>query len=143
MNYYMRSGDINLIKKAEHIAIIVTDMDRSIEFYGGMLGYKLRIRGQNPRREMAFLYHENQTGFEIELIRDLQPEGEYSDKGIVNHLAFTVDNIEEAMDYYRSKGIQFNSNKPNTAIDGAQTIFFTGPDQELLQFVQPVKRERV
>ncbi|WP_019121822.1 VOC family protein [Brevibacillus massiliensis] len=131
-----------MIKKAEHVALIVTDMERSIQYYSSMFGYKLRTRGQSATRDMAFLYHDDQPGFEIELIRDLKPLGEYSDSGIVNHLAFTVENIEEAMEYYRQKGVQFNSEKPNTAIDGAKTIFFHGPDRELLQFVQP-NRERV
>ncbi len=85
---------------------------------------------------MAFLYHENQPGFEIELIQDREPQGDYSVKGIVNHLAFTVDNMEEAMNYYRQKGIQFNSEQPQPAPDGGKTIFFYGPDRELLQFVQ-------
>jgi lactoylglutathione lyase len=92
---------------------------------------------------MVFLYHDDQPDFEIKLISDLQPEGGYSYKGIVNYLTFTVDNIEEAMDYYRNKGIEFNSEKPNTAIDGAKTVFFYGPDRELLRFVQPEKREKV
>jgi lactoylglutathione lyase len=129
-----------MIRKVEHVALIVKNMDESIGFYSTMFGFKLRARGQGPTRDMAFLFHENQPGFEIELIQDLVPLGEYSDKGIVNHLAFTVDNIEEAMTYYGERGIVFNSEKPNTAIDGAKTIFFYGPDRELLQFVQPVKR---
>jgi lactoylglutathione lyase len=126
-----------MIKKVEHVALIVTDMEKSIAYYSSMFGYQLRTRGQSPTRDMAFIYHENQPGFEIELIKDLQPMGDYSDKSIVNHLAFTVENIEDAIQFYREKGIQFNSDKPNTAVDGAKTIFFYGPDRELLQFVEP------
>lgn len=126
-----------MIKKVEHVALIVSNMERSIEYYSGMFGYKLRTRGQGLTRDMAFLYHDDQPGFEIELIRDLQPQGDYSDKGIVNHLAFTVENIEEAIEYYRIKGIEFNSEKFNTAVDGAKTIFFYGPNRELLQLVEP------
>ncbi|UTR11926.1 VOC family protein [Evansella sp. LMS18] len=126
-----------MIKKTEHVALIVTDMDRSIEYYSAMFDFEVRARGASPKREMVFLKHKNQPGFEIELIKDLVPLGSYSEKGIVNHLAFTVDNIHEAISYYRDKGITFNSEQPNTAIDGAKTIFFNGPDHELLQLVQP------
>ncbi|MDF2684372.1 MAG: glyoxalase/bleomycin resistance protein/dihydroxybiphenyl dioxygenase [Brevibacillus sp.] len=128
-----------MIRKAEHVAMIVTDMDRSIAFYESMFGYQVRLRGQGPTREMTFLFHDNQPGFEIELIRDLQPMGDYSEQGIVNHLAFTVDNIDEAIGYYREKGIVFKTDKPNPSIDGGRTIFFSGPDRELLQFVEPGK----
>ena len=125
-----------MITKAEHVAFIVTDMDKSIEFYTGLFGYQVRLRGQSKIREMAFLYHENQPGFEIELIRDLVDMGEYFPKSIVNHLAFTVENIEEAIRYYREKGIQFLTETANPSLDGGKTIFFSGPDQELLQLVE-------
>lgn len=127
-----------MIRKAEHVAIIVNDIEKSIKYYSDMFGFTLRLRGQNPRREMAFLKHDNQPGFEIELIFDLIPQGDYADKGIVNHLAFTVDNIQEAIHYYRDKGIVFHTKEPNNAIDGAKTIFFTGPNGELLQLVEPI-----
>lgn len=130
-----------IIKKIEHVAIIVADMDRSIAFYKEMFDYKVRIRGQNAVREMAFLYHDNQPGMEIELIRDLKPSEDYSDSGIVNHLAFTVDNIDEAIAHYKEKGITFNSDEPKPTLDGGRMILFYGPERELLQFVEPGNRE--
>lgn len=126
-----------MIRKVEHTAIIVTDMDKSIQFYMGMFGFTLRTRGESKIREMAFLYHEAQPDFEIELIRDLMPQESYSAKGIVNHLAFTVDVIEEAITHYREKGIQFLTESANPSIDGGKTIFFYGPNEELLQLVEP------
>ncbi|WCN37185.1 VOC family protein [Aneurinibacillus uraniidurans] len=126
-----------MIRKAEHVALVVVDMDRSISFYTEMFGYQVRARGENAVREMAFLLHPNQPGFEIELIRDLASGSEYSTQSVVNHLAFTVDNIEEAMAYYGERGIIFTTEEPKRAIDGGRTIFFHGPDQELLQFVEP------
>ncbi|WP_028403101.1 VOC family protein [Ectobacillus panaciterrae] len=125
-----------MIKKVEHVALIVRDMNQSIDFYTTMFGFKVRTRGESKVREICFLFHENQSGFEIELIRDLVPQ-EYAEKGIVNHLAFTVESIETAMAYYKEKGISFLSETPNIAIDGAKTIFFSGLNQELLQLVEP------
>ncbi|SDO33554.1 lactoylglutathione lyase [Paenibacillus sp. yr247] len=127
-----------MIKKVEHVAIIVKNIEKSIQYYSDMFGFTLRKTGKNSRREMAFLKLDNHPGFEIELILDIIPQGDYADKGIVNHLAFTVDNIQEAIQYYRGKGIVFHSVEPNNAFDGAKTIFFNGPNGELLQFVEPV-----
>ena len=129
-----------MIKKAEHVALVVADMDRSIAFYTKMFGYQVRARGENAVREMTFLSHPNQPGFEIELIRDVKPGSEYGTQSVVNHLAFTVENIEEAIRYYGERGLMFTSEEPKQAIDGGRTIFFHGPDQELLQFVQPAGR---
>ncbi|WP_245796471.1 VOC family protein [Domibacillus antri] len=85
-----------MISKMEHTAIVVKDMDRSIQFYTNMFGFNVRLRGSSPIREMAFLYLEAQPDMEIELIRDIDPIGEYSESGIVNHLAFTVEDINES-----------------------------------------------
>lgn len=128
-----------MIKKVEHIAIIVNDIDESINYYSTMFDFELRVRGSNERREMAFLSHKNQRDFEIELIKDLIDLGDYSNKSVVNHVAFTVENLEEAMNFYKEKGVTFTTETPNIAIDGAKTIFFYGPNKELLQFVQPNK----
>jgi lactoylglutathione lyase len=129
-----------MIKKIEHVALIVTDMDRSIEFYRDMFGYQVRLRGQSTVREMAFLYHENQPGMEIELIRDLEPGEPYSDRSVVNHLAFTVDDMEKAIAHYRAKGIVFTSDEPKRTLEGGRMILFYGPDRELLQLVEPAGR---
>jgi lactoylglutathione lyase len=125
-----------MISKMEHIAIIVKDMDRSIEFYLTMFGFKLRLRGSGPNREMAFLYLEQQPSMEIELIRDINPIGEYSGSGLVNHLAFTVGNIEASIKHYKEKGIQFTSNEPKSTLEGGRMILFNGPNDELLQLVE-------
>lgn len=125
-----------MIKKVEHIALIVTDMEKAISYYSNMFGFTLRTRRQSKIRDLAFLKHDQQPGFEIELIRDLVPQDLYSERGIVNHLAFTVEDMEEAIQYYKDKGISFNSETYETANDGTKTIFFYGPNRELLQFVE-------
>ncbi len=125
-----------MIGKMEHVAIMVTDMDHSVNYYAEMFGFRVRLRGSNERREMAFLYLEAQPDMEIELIRDVKPGGKYNDDGKVNHLAFTVENIEEAIAHYRKKGIEFLSAEANPTLEGGRMILFHGPDKELLQLVE-------
>ncbi|MBU8907625.1 VOC family protein [Desertibacillus haloalkaliphilus] len=128
-----------MIKKLEHTAIIVKDIEESIDYYCDMFGFKLRAKGDNGIRYLAFLYHEHQPEVEIELMQDMKEGTEYSSVGIVNHLAFTVDHIEESIDYYKKKGVVFNSETINRSVDGAKTIFFHGPNGELLQLVEPTR----
>nr|WP_246869516.1 VOC family protein [Priestia megaterium] len=45
-----------MIKKMEHTAIIVANMDHAIQYYSDMFGFKVRLRGSSKTREMAFLY---------------------------------------------------------------------------------------
>ena len=128
-----------MIKKMEHTAIIVGNMDETIHYYGDMFGFKVRLQGSNEKREMAFLYLEEQPGIEIELIRDIDPIGEYNKSGIVNHLAFTVEDINKAIQHYKSKGIEFLSPEPQPTLEGGRMILFHGPNDELLQLVERVK----
>jgi lactoylglutathione lyase len=127
-----------MIRKMEHVAIIVKDMDQSIQFYSEMFGFTVRLRGNNPNREMAFLYLEAQPNMEIELIQDIDPVGEYDESGIVNHLAFTVDDLDASIRYYREKGIVFRSEEPKPTLEGGRMILFKGPNEELLQFVERI-----
>lgn len=125
-----------MISKIEHIAIIANDMDESIKFYSDMFGFKVRLRGSGPNREMAFLYLEKQPSMEIELIRDIDPIGEYSENGLVNHLAFTVEDLDASIKYYKEKGIIFTSDETKPTLEGGRMILFYGPNKELLQLVK-------
>jgi lactoylglutathione lyase len=127
---------IYMIKKIEHTAIIVSDMDHTIQYYSDMFGFKVRLRGSSKTREMAFLYLEEQPSMEIELIRDIDPLDEYNKSGIVNHLAFAVEDINQAISYYEKKGIKFLSDQPKSTLEGGLMILFYGPNGELLQLIE-------
>jgi lactoylglutathione lyase len=127
---------IYMIKKIEHTAIIVSDMDHTIQYYSDMFGFKVRLRGSSKTREMAFLYLEEQPIMEIELIRDIDPLDEYNKSGIVNHLAFAVEDINQVISYYEKKGIKFLSDQPKSTLEGGLMILFYGPNGELLQLIE-------
>lgn len=128
-----------MIRKMEHVAIMVRDMDQSIRFYSNIFGFNVRLRGSKPDREMTFLYLESQPDMEIELIQEKTAEVEYGETGIVNHLAFTVENIEETIQFLKEKEIVFTSDEVKPTLEGGRMILFHGPNQELLQLVEKVK----
>lgn len=129
-------GCFYMIKNIEHVAIIASDLEQSIDFYANILGFSLRTRGKKgEQREIAFLNLRDNPMVEIELIQDLVQGDVYSNKGIVNHLAFRVENIDEAISNYKEKGVVFTLNEPTISIDGFKTIFFHGPNSELLQLI--------
>ncbi|MCO0598456.1 VOC family protein [Peribacillus butanolivorans] len=132
-----------MIKKMEHIAIIVTNMDHTIQYYSDMFGFKVRLRGSSKTREMAFLYLEEQPSMEIELIKDIEPIGKYNKSGIVNHLSFTVEDINIAITHYQNKGIEFLSPQPQPTLECGHMILFNGPNGELLQFGRTSKRLKI
>lgn len=127
-----------MIKKMEHVAIMVRDMEQSIRFYCDILGFNVRLRGSKPDREMAFLYMESQPDMEIELIEEKTETAEYSETGIVNHLAFTVENLDETIQFLQEKEIVLTSDEVKPTLEGGRMIFFHGPNRELLQLVEKV-----
>lgn len=125
-----------MIKRVEHVGIMASDMDESIQFYETLLQFKIRVRVNNGQKEIVFLSHDGLPGFEIELIRDLQPTTLYAEHGLVNHLAFVVANIEQVISYCKQKGIVFETSEPKRGINGRKTIRFRGPNGEILQLVE-------
>lgn len=133
------------INKFFHVAVEVPDLDKALEFYIDLLGLKLVNREKLPEKklEVAFVAGE---GCEIELMcyedskeRKFAPESQSH----FQHLSFVVDDIEKAMDYLKSNGIELESPDPIPVFDGK--VFyntFKGPGGELLEIAEE-KRPRL
>ena len=120
--------------KMEHIGIMVKDMDESLAFYQNILGLKLRNREWlNDTVELAFLYFTEQPSVEIELVYGVQVENE----GIVNHLAFTVEDIEAELARLKEAGVKLVDEEPRSILkDNVKIAFFEGPNGEKLELVE-------
>jgi len=129
-----------MIKKVEHVGIMVSDMDESIQFYESLLGFNVRVRANVGQKELVFLTHNGLPGFEIELIYEILPVISYSEHGLVNHLAFVVEDLEQTMEDFIQKGVIFQADKPKNGI-GRKTIRFKGPNGEVLQLVEERQNE--
>ncbi|MEH7094526.1 VOC family protein [Neobacillus vireti] len=129
-----------MISKMEHVAIMVKDMDQTIQFYSEIFGFKVRLRGRKPDREMAFIFLPSQKNMEIELIQEFDTSNQYNENGIVNHLAFTVENIDTTISFLKGNNITFLSDEIKSTLEGGRMILFRGPNQELLQLVERLKQ---
>ncbi|MGG1396513.1 VOC family protein [Bacillus salipaludis] len=128
-----------MIKKVEHVGIMVSDMDESIKFYETLLDFKVRVRSHNGDKEFTFLTHKGLPGFEIELILDFRQDAHYSENGLVIHLAFVVEDMDSVVSYCKQLGIIFETSEPKRGINGRKTIRFRGLNGEMLQFVEERK----
>lgn len=127
---------MELIKKIEHIGIIADNLSNSVKFYVDLLGFEEGRRGETiDGKHIVFLAHKGLPGFEIELIKDAQSINVYSENGLVNHLAFAVENIEHTIKFLRGNGVDFLAERPKMGI-GRRTIRFKGPSGEILQLVE-------
>jgi len=134
------------IRKIFHVAVEVPDLNEAIDFYTKILDLTLVSRHKLPEKklEVAFISGE---GCEIELMsyensKDKKfVEEEYSH---FQHLAFEVDNIDEAMNRLSEKGIVFDSAEP-IPVFGGKVYYntFRGPGQELLEIAEIKQKEKV
>lgn len=111
----------------EHIGIAVKSLDESIPFYEKLLGIKCyAIEEVKDQRVKTAFFKVGQT--KIELLEATDPEGpigkfiEKKGEGI-HHMAFAVENIEEALTDAENKGIQLIDKTPRKGAEGLSIGF--------------------
>ncbi|MCL2546263.1 MAG: VOC family protein [Oscillospiraceae bacterium] len=117
-----------------HIGIFVKDIGKSIDFYK-RLGFTLDNNEQTDNgTRLSFL---SAGTCLIELIGI----SEERTAGTVDHIAMTVDNIEQAVANAKANGINIDASRIMSApmLGGIKNIFFTGPDGETLEFFEYCK----
>lgn len=120
--------------RMEHVGIMVKDMDESLNFYQNILGLELRSREWlNDSIELAFLFFPEQPSVEVELVYG----GPVENEGIVNHLAFRVENIEAELARFKEAGVKLVDEEPRSILnDTVKIAFFQGPNGEKLELVE-------
>lgn len=114
-----------------HVAVRVSDLERSIAFYADLLGFAVRTRTTLASgARIAFLAHPS-GGSELELIAGLHDH--HAGDGLVHHLAFLVDDVADAYARVRDAGVTLLDAAPETLASGRRLFSFRGPDGEWLQ----------
>jgi len=115
------------VLKVDHIGIAVKNLEETLKFYTEALG--LELHGSETVEEqkvkVAFLPIGDT---EVELLESTTPDGpiakfiEKKGEGI-QHIAFRVENIEEAIEYMKEKGFRMIDEKPRYGAGGARIAF--------------------
>ena len=114
--------------KLDHIGIAVENLDDALEFWQDVLG--LECQGtevvEEQKVKVAFL---PVGDTEVELLESTTPDGpiakfiERNGGGGIQHLAFRVDNIEQAIEYMNEKGMRMIDDQPRYGAGGAKLAF--------------------
>jgi len=115
------------VLKIDHIGVAVNSLEETLKFYQGILG--LELQGievvEEQKVKVAFL-PVGET--EVELLESTHAEGpiakfiEKKGEGI-QHIAFRVENIEEAIAELIGKGVKMIDEKPRYGAGGAKIAF--------------------
>ncbi|HHP7240560.1 MAG TPA: methylmalonyl-CoA epimerase [Cyclobacteriaceae bacterium] len=114
-------------KHIEHIGIAVKDLQSSIDYYENVLGLSCyKIEEVEDQKVKTAFFQVGQT--KIELLESTDPEGpigKFVDKkgeGL-HHIAFAVDNIEDALENIQSKGVRLIDEKPRKGAEELDIAF--------------------
>jgi lactoylglutathione lyase len=139
-----------MIKSFRHACIVVSDLEKSLEFYRDVIGLKvdkvLTVRGRYPevllKRKGAQLTYVKMRGPNqpkesppvFELHHWERPR--ISPRRGYGHISFTVDDLNRDCGRLRALGVKFLS-KPVTSPDGKTKLCFGyDPEGNLIEFVE-------
>jgi len=117
-----------LIKNVNHIAIIVSNLEISKDFYVNKLGFKLIHRIDRPKRQSSILYLDA-GNIIIELFFFPSPpkRPSYPEACGLRHLAFNVKNFDETIRKLNKLGIETEPVRTDDRT-GKKMTFFVDPD---------------
>jgi lactoylglutathione lyase len=110
-----------------HFAVEVKNLETSIAFYQKYLDLEVEDRLQFNKGTIVFLA---KNDFRIELISGGQ---KHVSQGV--HLCFEVENVKEIIKTFIEDGI-FAIEGPYKLKNGWETVFYEGPDNEVIEFLQ-------
>jgi len=117
-----------------HVGFVVSDMERSIDFYQNKLGFQKIAEITPPGRQIVFL--EICKGQSIELFSGGEDKRETSPKTIgYAHTCLIIEDIENLIADLQAKGVTFNG-EPRIGNDGSGSFRILDPDGNEFEMMQ-------
>ena len=136
-----------MIVKLRHIGIIVKDAEKSVELFRDLFDLtddKIKVVPPSVTQNESVFAFVPAGGIELELI---QPISEHFKEMVgnpaegINHIAFTVKDIEEAVKLMEQKGVRLGHVTKDGILDmGRSKVAYFNPEDTggiLIEFVEP------
>lgn len=131
------------IKRIAHLGVAVQDLDAALAFFTGRLPLELIHTEDYQGMKIGFIPVGDSS---IELLQDVSGSSairKYLDKNGegIHHIAFEVDDIHQAVEELKAKGIKLIDETPRPGAHG-MSIAFMHPKAThgiLMELVQPMK----
>jgi glyoxylase I family protein len=98
-----------MFKRIDHMELIALDLDKTLDFYTRILGFKIKDRHPGaegtPFKEIVFLSL-NDTMLEVLKLRNPDPPRTKPDSIGCRGMAIEVEDMDAAIDYLRKKGVE-------------------------------------
>jgi methylmalonyl-CoA/ethylmalonyl-CoA epimerase len=132
---------MRMLQHIDHIGIAVRNLDETIALYRDVMGLEVSSSELFNGMKIAFLHIGDS---ELELLEDMTPNGAIArhiakrGEGL-QHVAYRVCNIEQALAEMRAKGIALIDEQPRPGARNARVAFLhpTSTKGVLIEFVEP------
>jgi lactoylglutathione lyase len=122
------------VKKLLHTRMRVSDLDETIRFYTTVLGLEVIERKSSPRgSQLAFLKTPNSD--ELIELTSFPPSGPVKVQEDLVHLAFQVENLDEAIASLNAMGVKITDGPTKTS-SGSRFIFIDAPDGYEIELIE-------
>jgi glyoxylase I family protein len=125
------------IRAIHHIAILTADYETSKRFYTETLGFEViretyRAERRSYKLDLAIAGH-----YQIELFSfpDYRERGSYPEAKGLRHLAFAVDDVDQAAAELKAKGVPIETVRIDE-LTNKRFVFFTDPNGQPLELYQ-------
>ena len=117
-----------MLNLTHHIAIICSDRDEALDFYIHKLGFAMIREAHRPQQgDILIMLQQGETVLELFIKADAPQRVNDPEALGLRHLAFHVDNMDEAVAWLNSRGVETEPVR-NDTINGGRFTFFKDPD---------------
>ena len=117
-----------MLHRQHHIAVIASDWEQAREFYVNKLGFELIREAYRPAQDDYLrMLRLGETTIEIFIKPDYPERVNNPEAKGLRHLAFRVENAEEAAAWLNSRGIETEPIREDL-VNGGKFTFFKDPD---------------
>ena len=117
-----------MLNLTHHIAIICSDRDEALDFYIHKLGFAMIREVERPQQgDILIMLQQGETVLELFIKADAPQRVNDPEALGLRHLAFRVENMDEAVAWLNSRGVETEPVR-NDTINGGRFTFFKDPD---------------
>jgi len=121
-----------------HVAVAVTDLERSIGFYRELLGFSVERSVELPDgTRIAFMGAAGHGEIELMQYADLFPSTGEGRAGLI-HIALQVDALDDMYAQLKGKGVAFQREPSQIRPGGPRVARLRDPDGVDIELIQPV-----
>ncbi|MGB8951453.1 MAG: methylmalonyl-CoA epimerase [Candidatus Aminicenantales bacterium] len=116
------------IKKIDHIGIAVKNIEKSLTDWESLFGLRAGKIEKIKDRNVKLIHLEFEDGPSVELVSPLAEDAAVAkflnERGEgIHHVCVIVDDIQEAMEALKKKGLQFVQEEPEKGAGGSRIAF--------------------